>query len=94
VQFDKCIDADTELQSTKRALDRRVPTRWNADFDCLAAHLHFKSVIQSMTGVSDNKLKDYRLTEEQWELAEDVEEVLKVGFFFAVIYQSNTIQAL
>jgi len=73
-----------------------VPTRWNADFDCLAAHLHFKSVIQSMTGVSDNKLKAYRLTEEQWELAEDVEEVLKVGFFFffAVIYQSNTIQAL
>jgi len=49
-----------------------------------------------MTGVSDNKLKAYRLTEEQWELAEDVEEVLKVGFFFffAVIYQSNTIQAL
>lgn len=47
-----------------------------------------------MTGVSDNKLKAYQLTEEQWELAEDVEEVLKVGFFFAVIYQSNTIQAL
>jgi hypothetical protein len=41
-----------------------------------------------MTGVSDNKLKAYRLTEEQWELAEDVEEVLKVVFFFlaTVIY--------
>jgi len=34
-----------------------------------------------MTGVSDNKLKAYCMTDEQWKLAEDVEEVLK-GFFF------------
>jgi hypothetical protein len=44
----------------------------------LAAHLHFKNVIQSITAVTENKLKPYRLSDEQWDLAEDVQEVLKV----------------
>ncbi|KAF9043281.1 hypothetical protein BJ165DRAFT_1348251 [Panaeolus papilionaceus] len=67
---------DPKVQSNKRALDRCVPTCWNSDFDCLSAHVHFKSVIQSMTGVSANKLQRYRLTEVQWQLADDINEVL------------------
>jgi len=35
-----------------------------------------------MTGVSGNKLKAYRLSEEQWNLADDVQEVLKAFTFF------------
>jgi hypothetical protein len=36
-----------------------------------------------MTGVSGNKLQAYRLSEEQWQLADDVQEVLKA---FASFY--------
>ena len=64
--------------SNKHALDCCVTTRWNSDFDCLAAHLHFKNIIQSLTGVSENKLKSYRLSDELWDLADDVQEVLLV----------------
>ena len=50
--------------------------------DCLAAHLHFRNIVEAMTGVSGNKLKAYRLSEEQWKLADDVQEVLKAFTFF------------
>ena len=39
-----------------------------------------------MTGVSGNKLQPYRLSEEQWELANDVQEVLKVIYINFFIY--------
>lgn len=82
-KFQAEVSHNPDLQtSAKHALDRRVPTRWNADFLCLSAHLHFKSVIQSMTGVSENKLKPYRLSDEQWELSDDLGDVLKVFIVF------------
>ena len=34
-----------------------------------------------MTGVSENKLKSYRLSDEQWELSDDLGDVLKVFIF-------------
>lgn len=77
-KFQELIANDAELKSNKQALDCRVTTRWNSDFDCLAAHLHFKNIIQSLTGVSENKLKAYCLSDELWDLAEDVQEVLLV----------------
>jgi hypothetical protein len=40
-----------------------------------------------MTGVSGNKLQAYRLSEKQWQLADDVQEVLKAfRFSFLLIY--------
>jgi hypothetical protein len=47
--------------------------------------LHFKNVIEAMTGVSGNKLQPYHLSEEQWQLADDVQEVLKA--FTSFIYE-------
>jgi len=71
---------DPEIAGSQRALARRVPTRWNSDFDCLDAHIFFRDVIQAMTGVHSNKLTAYRLNDEQWELADEILEVLKVLF--------------
>jgi hypothetical protein len=43
-----------------------------------------------MTGVTENKLKAYHLTDDQWDLAEDLQAVLVVAFlFFIFSYQSN-----
>ena len=47
----------------------------------LYSHLYFKSVIQSMTAVSENELETYHLSEEQWALAEDKGEA---GFESAI----------
>ena len=66
----------------KDSLAWRVPTRWNSDFDCLYSHLYFKTVVESMTGVTENKLKAYCLTDDQWDLAEDLQAVLVVAFFY------------
>ncbi|KAF8802742.1 hypothetical protein BYT27DRAFT_7306160 [Phlegmacium glaucopus] len=76
-KFKDLVSRDPELQSSMRdSLARRVPTRWNSDFDCLYSHLYFKTVVQSMTGVTENKLKAYRLSEDRWDLAEDLQAVL------------------
>jgi len=69
---------DSEIADSRCALARHVPTRWNSDFDCLDAHVFFKDTVQAMTGVHANKLTAYRLDDEQWELADEILEVLKV----------------
>lgn len=35
-----------------------------------------------MTGVTDLKLKAYALSEDQWDLTKDLQEVLKVSYFW------------
>jgi hypothetical protein len=41
-----------------------------------------------MTGVSEYKLQWYHLSEEQWELAEDIQEVLKAFTSFIFLFNS------
>ncbi|KAF8229486.1 hypothetical protein L208DRAFT_1178434, partial [Tricholoma matsutake] len=53
---------------------------WNSDFDCLKVHIHFKSIVQSLTGVAANKLQAYQLTNSQWQLAEDLMSILEVSW--------------
>jgi len=73
------VQANPDIQGSKRALDRRVSTRWNSDLSCLDAHMHFRPVVEQLTASSANKLKAYQLTEKQWELAEEVQEALVVS---------------
>jgi hypothetical protein len=77
-KFDTLVQNDNDLTGDKTALDRRVPTRWNADLTCLNAHLHFKSPIEQLTGAAINKLKAYRLSDEQWDLATTLSAILEV----------------
>jgi hypothetical protein len=79
-KFERLVLADEELHGQRRALTRRVPTRWNYDLECLDAHFYFRDIIEQFTAVSSNGLQAYRLTEEQWEIASDVQEVLLVCF--------------
>lgn len=77
-RFDKLVADDSELQGSRRALARRVPTRWNSDLDCLLSHFYFRDVIEQLTATSSLNLKAYRLSAAQWNIAEDVREVLLV----------------
>jgi hypothetical protein len=88
-KFDRLVQEDDELEGSMKMLTRRVPTRWNSDFDCLKAHIHFKSIVQSLTGVAANKLRAYRLTDSQWRLAEDLTLILEVFDFLMFIPYYN-----
>ncbi|KAJ7189229.1 hypothetical protein C8R46DRAFT_878180, partial [Mycena filopes] len=66
------------LQTDKTALDRRCPTRWNSDFQCLEVHALFKPVIQQLTATTDLKLKSFALTEAQWKLVDQLSLVLGI----------------
>lgn len=81
-KFDKLVQEDDEPVGNKKSLDRQVPTRWNSDLTCLEAHIYFKNAIQQLTGVATNKLQAYRLSDKQWELADDLVEVLMVSNIF------------
>jgi hypothetical protein len=83
-RFDKLVQEDEELVGRKKALDCRVSTQWNSDLTCLKAHIHFKNVIQQLTGVAANKLQAYRLSDEQWELADDLIKVFMVSNIFSL----------
>jgi hypothetical protein len=88
-KFDKLVQEDNELEGSMQMLTQRVPTRWNSDFDCLKAHIHFKSTVQSLTGVAANKLQAYQLTDAQWRLAEDLTLILEVFDFLIFISYYN-----
>ncbi|KAF5325785.1 hypothetical protein D9611_000913 [Ephemerocybe angulata] len=77
-RFDKLVDSDPLLDGAKRTLDRRVPTRWNSDKDCLGAHQYFRRQVEQLTGLSETKLRPYRLTESQWKIADDLVEALAI----------------
>ncbi|KAJ6556343.1 hypothetical protein B0H19DRAFT_1293404, partial [Mycena capillaripes] len=67
-----------KIKTDKTALDRRCPTRWNADFDCLNAHSIFKVAVEQLTATSALKLSSFRLTDEQWDLVDELSDVLSL----------------
>lgn len=68
--------AANSTSGQKVALDRRVPTRWNSDLACLAAHVKFETPVKQLT--SDG-LSEYALSDAQWKLAKQLCEVLEVN---------------
>jgi hypothetical protein len=81
-KFDTLVSNDKDLPGDKTALDRRVTTRWNSDLTCLNAHLYFRSPIEQLTGAAVNNLRAYRLSEEQWDLAETLSSILEVKYLY------------
>lgn len=74
-KFERLVEAAIP-GSSKKTLDRRVPTRWNSDFTCLQAHVHFAEAVRNLT--NDAKLGAFALTESQWALAKQLVNVLEV----------------
>ena len=68
-----------ELTTDKKALDRRVATRWNSDLTCIQAHIYFKKQVKQLMLDVPELEEDYLLSAEQWRLAKEMEEVLQVS---------------
>lgn len=77
-KLEKLIMAQPKLAGQKRALTRRVATRWNSDFACLASHVELETPVKQLTSDSENDLGKYALNREQWKLAKELIEVLEV----------------
>jgi hypothetical protein len=60
-------------------MPRDVATRWNSTYDMLKFALTFREALDTITGEKDMKLRKYEMDEEEWEIACQLREVLKVG---------------
>ena len=86
-KFERLLSAHEELsEGEKHALNRRVPTRWNSESDCLEAHIYFRPIVEAITVPTENGLRAYKLTPTQWTLAEDVADVLKVCIHLCFLF--------
>jgi hypothetical protein len=87
-KLEKLIQDDQDLDGSKTTLDRRMPTRWNTDFTCLDTHVYLKNPVQQLTAPAANKLQAYRLTDEQWDLADELVDVLAINSLSPPVVQN------
>ena len=71
-----------DLNLDQRMMPRDVTTRWNSTYDMLEFACDYREAIDSITGNQKMKLRQYELSEEDWEIATKLRDVLKVGYFF------------
>lgn len=61
-------------------MPRDVATRWNSTWDVLDYALKHRKVVDAVTQRRDLKLRKYELADDEWELVEQLHEVLGVRF--------------
>ena len=71
-----------DLNLDQRMMPRDVTTRWNSTFDMLEFSCDYREPIDLITGNQMMRLRHYELSEEDWEIATKLRDVLKVGDFF------------
>lgn len=63
-----------------RIMPRDVATRWNSTFILLRFALEYRDAIDRFTADKTNEVREYELDEEEWEIAGQLRDVLKVRF--------------
>jgi hypothetical protein len=67
-------------------LSTNVTTRWNSTYDMLEFAVDYQEAIDSITGNQKIKLRQYELSEEDWEIATKLCDVFKVSFFYFLLF--------
>jgi len=67
-------------------MPRDVTTRWNSTFDMLDFAIEYRKALQLTTSDLDLNLRQYELSREEWALARQLRDVLKV----CIIYRVST----
>ncbi|KAF8162019.1 hypothetical protein BJ912DRAFT_865120, partial [Pholiota molesta] len=60
-----------------KLMPRDVATRWNSTYDMLVFAVEHKKQIGDLTSDLGNDLRAYKLTREEWKIAEDLRDTLK-----------------
>ena len=58
-----------------------VTTRWNSTYDMLEFAIEYREALESITGNQRMKLRQYELTEEDWEIRTQFHDILKVHYY-------------
>lgn len=67
------------LKLAVRTMPRDVATRWNSTFVMLNFALEYRRAVDGMTGDRSLDLRQLELDDEEWELARELRDVLKVS---------------
>jgi hypothetical protein len=70
-------------------MPRDVSTCWNLTYDMLEFAVEFREALDSITGNQRMKLRQYELSEEDWEIATKLRDVLKASLFFLYSFPFN-----
>ncbi len=68
----------TKHQLPERLMPRDVRTRWNSTFTMLSFAVKYKAVIDDITDDRTMQLRDYELSEKEWDIAQQLSTMLKV----------------
>ena len=71
-----------DLKLAERMMPRDVTTRWNSTFDMLDFAVEHITAIDAITSDRDMKLRQYELSEDEWDVARQLRDVLKVRILF------------
>ena len=66
------------MDLSQQMMPRDVITRWNTTYDMLVFAIKYRDALDSITGNQRMKLRQYELTEEDWDIAGKLCDVLKV----------------
>ena len=71
-----------DLELAERMIPHDVTTRWNSTFDMLNFAVKHIAAINAITSNRDMKLRQYKLSEDKWDVARQLRDVLKVCILF------------
>ena len=67
------------LKMAIRVMPRDVATRWNSTYVMLQFALEYRVALDKFTADRENNIREYELDEEEWGIASDLRDVLKVN---------------
>lgn len=67
-----------KVELAVRMMPRDVQTRWNSTYDVIVFALKYRAAIDSITSNKKLKLRQFELSEEEWQIVADLEAVLWV----------------
>ncbi|KAL7280274.1 hypothetical protein ACG7TL_005187 [Trametes sanguinea] len=78
-----------DLTLKVRKMPRDVVTRWNSTYLMVNFAIEYKRGLKRLTSDPDLGLRAYELTSEEWELAEQLRDLLKVFFDATAFFSSS-----